>query len=297
LAIRVTAIETQLATPHTNGGDSLLGLVALGVSILALVAVPVGLFAWLEPHLETDLKKDVSIEVTAQLKEPLSQLSQISTDIADIKGQLKILAPVISERLTKNFKNSKSLPISQIKNSAEVALSSGLKIDSKDLTEVGRETMARLGEPDAWDATLALLSYKTFLNSSSLQVLPTPKEKLYTRYETPTLPGYSVPRFQVAGIAPKAQAAMFILHGNDLNADKSQGNQFIFATGGAVPLDGLKLRNVVFQGVAIYYSGGDLSMENVYFINCRFYLPKAQNSTRLAFALLQPETAVSFNAS
>lgn len=37
--------------------------------------------------------------------------------------------------------------------------------------------------------------------------------------------------------------------------------------------DGLHLRNVIIENVTVFYSGGPLWLENVYFVNCKFDFP------------------------
>lgn len=62
----------------------------------------------------------------------------------------------------------------------------------------------------------------------------------------------------------------------------SQGHPFvkITTTGMAVVLlDGIRLKNVIFDGVTIEYKGGPLAMQNAYFVNCRFeVVPSGEKS-------------------
>jgi len=51
-------------------------------------------------------------------------------------------------------------------------------------------------------------------------------------------------------------------------------------------LDGMRLRNVVFTGVEIDYSGSPLIMDNVYFVNCRFRAPRSNSTERFMLAIV-----------
>ena len=65
-------------------------------------------------------------------------------------------------------------------------------------------------------------------------------------------------------------------------------------TGAAQTLDGIRWRNVTFIGTHLRYEGGELSLENVRFVRCRFGLPEDERGNRIAnaIALAPPPAAI-----
>jgi hypothetical protein len=104
------------------------------------------------------------------------------------------------------------------------------------------------------------------------------------------------PNFFWVGTAPREQAAQVMKIGKDLDAEQALGVAFLFGYGGGMILDGMQLRNVVFQEVHIVYSGGPLKMTNVFFLNCTFEMKPDTNTLKLASAALTPGPAISFAA-
>lgn len=80
----------------------------------------------------------------------------------------------------------------------------------------------------------------------------------------------------------------------DRNKGMTSGPEWIIAEGGAVGLDGIYLRNVVFHNVRVKYFGGPLTMKNVYFIDCTFDMNVQPKTEQLAMALLAPTPSTSF---
>jgi hypothetical protein len=106
------------------------------------------------------------------------------------------------------------------------------------------------------------------------------------------------PRFSVAGTAQREQSAQFLdMRKIDPNASLAFGNDWIIATDGAVILDNMQLRKVIFKNVYIQYDGGPIKMQDVYFLNCTFVITKQRNGELLATNVLKPSPAVNFNAS
>ncbi len=66
-------------------------------------------------------------------------------------------------------------------------------------------------------------------------------------------------------------------------------------TGAAQTLDGIRWRNVTFISTHLRYEGGELSLQNVRFIRCRFGLPEDERGNRIAnaIALAPPPGAIS----
>jgi hypothetical protein len=104
------------------------------------------------------------------------------------------------------------------------------------------------------------------------------------------------PKVSVVGSVPLDQSAVLEPIGSQMNKSLSTGDQYVIVSEGEPIIDGLDMKNVIFQGVKIIYHGGPLRMNNVFFVNCTFELPQDQRGQNLAFALLQSPTTT-FSAS
>lgn len=62
--------------------------------------------------------------------------------------------------------------------------------------------------------------------------------------------------------------------------------------GAAQTLDGIHWRNVTFTGTHLRYEGGELDLENVHFVNCRFGFPSNASGARLANAIALGQTSI-----
>jgi hypothetical protein len=89
-------------------------------------------------------------------------------------------------------------------------------------------------------------------------------------------------------LVPKAGAAILDRIGEDLNADRTNGNAFLLMTGGNIRLDTLHLKNIVLKDVHVFYSGGPVILENVYFVNSTFDIDNNPNSQLLTAKLIEP---------
>ena len=62
--------------------------------------------------------------------------------------------------------------------------------------------------------------------------------------------------------------------------------------GAAQTLDGIHWRNVTFVGTHLRYESGQLDLENVHFVNCRFGFPSDQDGAQLANAIALGKTSI-----
>jgi hypothetical protein len=75
----------------------------------------------------------------------------------------------------------------------------------------------------------------------------------------------------------------------------SHGNKFIVLYDGNVVLDNTQFRHVIIYNAHIIWEGGPIIMQDVYFINCTFNLPREKGQS-LAATILS-NTSVDFQAS
>jgi hypothetical protein len=300
LTARITAIEKKigLGTSESINGKRDKGfLVALVALVVSAVGLPIMLISWIEPHLQNDLKNDVKIEVGEQLKQPLQQINELAGDIREIKGKLEVLNPLIQQLIHKRISESKNLSPAELKNLVQLAKRENVKLDSREIKVTADKLLAESKtNPDAWNATLALLDYKSFVNPSlpnapSSQISGT----VHTDYEfTVPYTGASPPTFAVTGVVPEQNGARFQHIGHDTNEGRDSGNQFILGRNGTLQLDGMELRHVILIGVAVVYHGGPVVLDDVYFFNCSFTVDRGLQGEAFAKALLEPVPAASF---
>jgi len=70
----------------------------------------------------------------------------------------------------------------------------------------------------------------------------------------------------------------------------------ITIAGAAQTLDGIHWRNVTFIGTRLRYESGDLDLENVRFVRCRFGFPSDDRGARLASAIALDQSSISFTS-
>lgn len=66
----------------------------------------------------------------------------------------------------------------------------------------------------------------------------------------------------------------------------------ITIAGAAQTLDGIRWRNVTFIGTRLRYEDGDLDLENVRFVRCRFGIPSDDRGSRFASALALGQSSI-----
>jgi hypothetical protein len=173
------------------------------------------------------------------------------------------------------------------------------RISPEIITESGTKFInASANTPTAWSTALAFLNYRSFLNPSFLTI-PAKQaledKSVNTTYSqwTPTGKPVTTARLKAYGTAPKEEAAAMTPIGFTPNA--SHGNKFIILYDGNVVLDNTEFRHVIISNAHVLWDGGAIIMQDVYFINCTFDLPRA-NGQSFAAAILS-NTSVNFQSS
>ena len=174
---KIDKIATDLrssiaATSSRKSYPLYISLAALAVGIIGL---PIMLASWIEPHLHSDMKSDITIETQSQLKDPIKQLGSMSADIAEIKGELKALDPLIREMTTKRMRETRDFSpadvnshLAELGGLVQVAKTSKIPIKRQDLQEVGEKVIsASRSNPAAWNVALDFLNYKSVLDTLS----------------------------------------------------------------------------------------------------------------------------------
>lgn len=142
----------------------------------------------------------------------------------------------------------------------------------------------------AWNVSLEFIAYRTSFNkpdlSAASQPMPVEEQTHYTRGAD--IPGKPAPRAQwLSPIVPETEGALYDPIGKDENAGMKKGTPaFLRMIGGATALDGEQIRNVIFDGVEIHYSGALVILNNVVFINCTFVLDNNEEARKLGLLML-----------
>jgi hypothetical protein len=140
----------------------------------------------------------------------------------------------------------------------------------------------------AWRTALDFVAYRSTLNASSIPESSTRSSgNGYTLYYPPPVPGKARPKlFYGQIVTDPVKFARWERIGGDANIGKTPQPLQLFADGGASSLDGAYVRNVVFTGSEIHYSGAPVILENVIFVNCIFVFDNDDPARKLAQALL-----------
>jgi len=175
-------------------------------------------------------------------------------------------------------------------------------LPSNIIEKAGQSFIAAAGsDSKAWDTAKALFEYRSDLNRAEVKIpinlqpkLP-PEEtvtlqKQTTTYAKAPVPGKSSPKLWWSGVVPPDQGARFEEIGKNLNSNVPVGDGKLVFRSGAVSLDGRYIKNVIFEGVEIHYSGKPLVLENVSFVNCKFVIENTAPSRQLGRELLASST-------
>lgn len=225
------------------------GLASLGV---ALIGLPIIFMTWLEPHLQNDLKNDISVEVTNQLKGPHQQIDTLSEQVNELKGE---------------FEQFDKRALAKMRSTIEAAQQSGKEIPEAQLADFKSQVrQISTSVSDYWTTAAAIINYQSLLN-------------------------------QMRGQAPDPSKVSHPCVGvTSSGGIMSRDNVFDGVTfpNCVVDLDNETFIGVTFKDSVIRYHGGQTTLSNVQFINCRFVMDvKAHAKPRspdLLFALLQSPT-------
>ena len=152
--------------------------------------------------------------------------------------------------------------------------------------------------PDAWQAALAFLNYRSFENNVKIngKPQPTPPEQLNTHYDILTI-GPMGRAYTVPPAVPQDEGAkMHLLDKPDRNLSNPLGPSFLLLEDATYVLDSLYMRRVIFRNSRIVYKGGPVALDDVTFVNCAFEIPQQPNGLNFATVFLEPKPSMTFNA-
>jgi hypothetical protein len=281
-------------------------------TIIPLAAIFVGVLGWFVSgwfkyyldHRYDFVNEMISTNLKAKggVNDKLDQIQQTADST---KTTLQALQPYIHDTVQRQFENVAKLPtatlmqrIPALKDLVAVAKNQNVAIDPNIVTEVGKKLVdASSDNAEAWGAVLRWVDYKSFNNSFSASLPDTTSVAEFRDEYVINIPtGADHPTFSLKGLVPADSAAQTGYIGEDRNAGLTSGPEWIVIEGGAVGLDGISLRNVIFRNVYIQYFGAPLIMKNVYFIGCTFDMKVDPETRHLAIALLAPAPSTTFQS-
>jgi hypothetical protein len=152
----------------------------------------------------------------------------------------------------------------------------------------------------AWEVALEFANYRSTLNSIPPNNNTHPIEQQTprrgeTRYQVRSVvidgvkqqqPGFFYRLDNNNKMRPQSEAARVEQIETPQHQEAEFGVPAFVLRGGFLPLDGMRLRHVVLDGVTVYYAGGPMILRNVVFVRCRFMLDNTPNSRTAAQQIL-----------
>jgi hypothetical protein len=279
-------------------------LVWLVSFILPIVAICLALFFGVLTPLENYAKLQIGTQLSDSTKPQNDKLSEIEVKIAEISGKLEVYDPMLREYWRDRLKKSAQLSprdfkssLGELSKTVTAATEAKIAVDPLLVSQIGKRVFDLAAKtPDQasyWQAALSFVDYRSALNPSPVPpAKATPLLHATTHYTIFEEAGPPVTQAFVYGDVPRDQAAVYEHIGQDLNKNNPRGDAFLIVQAKRVILDGMDIRNVVFENVHIVYGGGPLKMENIFFVNCTFELPQTRVGQELAETVLNHPSVV-----
>jgi hypothetical protein len=212
--------------------------------------------------------------------------------LSTIDDSLKALNIVVAEIRLKLLSSNPADPrsIKEAQNVLDAVKASKVELSKDAIEEAGKRFIdAANTTPEAWNAALNFLNYRSSLNVyvRTFKAVNVPAGARTNFDIGPAIAGKPIPTLMhvAVGVAPK-DAARFEQIGQNLNQQLQFGSAQLVLTGGAVTLDNKYVRHAIFEGVEIHYTGKALVLEDALFINCTFVLENTQSGRQLGQVLL-----------
>jgi hypothetical protein len=177
----------------------------------------------------------------------------------------------------------------------ERAKAAGVELTPATLKKAGDSFLtATKVQPAAMEAALALANYRSSLNSGPVPLTQLRPDDNWVDWNMaipappPGQPGGA--EILRGSQVPVASAAVFESLGQKLNVGRTVGPafmNFLFHSGASASIDGARMKHIIFTSGVIYYHGGPIEMDDVYFVNCTFNIPlDSANGRKFVTAVL-----------
>jgi len=279
------------------------GLVALCAAAAQILAVVLMAIFWAIPHIEQDIRYGLNADINEALR--ARGFDHISEDVSRIRGSLDALQPLIQDLVKDRMHRTASLSqkefgseLPRIKQTTGLAVSEKVPIPEREIETIGHNAI-RISQENtelsslAWQVVLDLASCRSFLNiifKPKGPISPLPKNIWWYAIKNVRGRPPSEMRFSGEPGVPKAEAAQYDEIGTDRNSNFSVGPVFLILVGGATEIDGMSIRNTIFEGVEVHYSGGPIILQKAIFVNCTFVMGNSNNTKEFGQQLISSAT-------
>jgi hypothetical protein len=224
----------------------------------------------------------------------LVRVSRIEGDLHDSAGFIAGL------RLQQNATDPTSPQnVADVQQVLETAKKKKFKIPPDVVQATGvKFVQAAQTNPDAWNAALAFLDYRSFENDVKIKDKPEPVsgQVFWNNYDFVTI-GAQGHEYTIPPLLPQDEAAkMHLLDKPDRNANVPMGPSFLLLEDATYLLDSLYIRRAIFRNSHIVYNGGPVVLDNVTFVNCAFQILQRPNGLNFATVFLEPNPSMTFKA-
>lgn len=221
--------------------------------------------------------------------------------VSRIEGYLHDNAGVIAGlRLQQNATDpSNPQNVADVQQVLETAKKKKSKIPPDVVQTTGAKFIqAAQTNPDAWNAALAFLDYRSFQNNVTLsaKAVPVPESNKHYLYDLAGTGPFGKQSIVPPPIPEDEAAKLHRLDKPDPNASVPMGPSFILLEDGTYLLDSLYVRRVIFRNSTILYKGGPVVLDNVTFVNCTFQIAQQPNGVNFATVFLEPAPSMTFKA-
>jgi len=250
-------------------------LVTATISLIAM-ALTLGIFAVNRTNEESRFRGSTE-----------ARLTQIETSLEALRLKQVSGSPTDP----KSIKEAKAL--------IQSARSNQLRLNKDAVTDAG-ERFVEVGNknPDAWDAALEFLKYRTYLNSVTVNLGPQVAitKEISTNFQVPYKNVPEGMNLTTIGLSNPSDAAQLrLLSEPNLNTNLAASPTFLVVRAQNVLLDGLYAKKVIFTDSHIIYKGGLVTLDQVYFLNCTFEILRDSLGQTLAKAILSSDPATRFS--
>jgi hypothetical protein len=271
--------------------------------IAALVACAIGIYSI---HLTTNYHNAESDQKSSDDRTNgliTKQFSPLDSRLSRLEGRM--------DQLSLDLNRLSKLQVEKLSGQIQAFRKSNVKLDSavllrldESLNQIAANSPAEVSQA-AWKVKNDLLSYKSFLNAKTAPNIPTqkfqppPGDFWVFNIQGRKIPGtdgyYHIGASPVN--APASDAARYEPLDQAPNENHSVGTSHIVFFGDnqtELHIDGFWIKNAVIRDSDIYYIGGPVRLENVTFVNCRFFIQNSHpESLQLAENILS-SSAVNF---
>lgn len=243
-----------------------------------------GLFKYHLDHKDDSFNEAVDKRVDGKLSPTTAKLSELGERMARVEGKLDVLIIRSAAAQPSNQQNTQL-----VKDVLAAANVRGEKLDPAIIADAGTKFIdAANKSPNAWNAALTLVNYRSSLNiySRAVQGVAVPANASVV-FSVRRVPGKSLPTmFDLPTPVDVSDSARYEDIGENLNQQLKFGTAQLILKGGATSLDGKYLKHVIFDSVEIHYSGKPLNLQDVIFFNCTFVFDNTQPARSLGQAIL-----------